>query len=101
MDREIAEYALEDYGKPISEYRHAESLPERLQARLPNVEELESELGSGGKRAFLKDFRQYTSESGCFRAQCLSSMPCHRQACTRLFQGDVSTSQNRSTSSIQ
>jgi len=42
------EYALEDYGKPIgiSEYRLAESLPEKLQGSLPTVEELESELGS-------------------------------------------------------
>jgi hypothetical protein len=35
-------------GKPIgiSEYRLAESLPEKLQGSLPTVEELESELGS-------------------------------------------------------
>lgn len=45
----IAEYALEDYSKPIgiSEYRLAESLPDKLQGSLPTVEELESELGSG------------------------------------------------------
>jgi predicted nuclease of restriction endonuclease-like (RecB) superfamily len=44
----IAEYALEDYTKPIgiSEYRLAESLPEKLQGSLPTVEELEIELGS-------------------------------------------------------
>ena len=44
----VAEYALEDYSKPIgiSEYRLAESLPEKLQGSLPTVEELESELGS-------------------------------------------------------
>jgi hypothetical protein len=44
----IAEYALEDYAKPIgiSEYRLAENLPEKLQGSLPTVEELESELGS-------------------------------------------------------
>ena len=44
----IAEYALEDYSKPIgiAEYRLAESLPEKLQGSLPTVEELESELGS-------------------------------------------------------
>ena len=44
----IAEYALEDYSKPIgiSEYRLAESLPDKLQGSLPTVEELESELGS-------------------------------------------------------
>ena len=44
----IAEYALEDYTKPIgiSEYRLAESLPDKLQGSLPTIEELESELGS-------------------------------------------------------
>jgi predicted nuclease of restriction endonuclease-like (RecB) superfamily len=44
----IAEYALEDYSKPIgiSEYRLAESLPDKLQGSLPTIEELESELGS-------------------------------------------------------
>jgi len=44
----IAEYALEDYSKPIgiAEYRLAESLPEKLQGSLPTVEELENELGS-------------------------------------------------------
>ena len=47
-NRVIAEYALEDYSKPIgiSEYRLAESLPDKLQGSLPTVEELESELGS-------------------------------------------------------
>ena len=47
-NRVIAEYALEDYSKPIgiSEYRLAESLPEKLQGSLPTVEELENELGS-------------------------------------------------------
>ena len=47
----IAEYALEDYGKPIgiSEYRLAESLPDKLQGSLPTVEELESELGSAAE----------------------------------------------------
>ena len=47
----IAEYALEDYSKPIgiSEYRLAESLPDRLRGSLPTVEELESELGSAAK----------------------------------------------------
>ena len=44
----VAEYALEDYSKPIgiSEYRLAETLPEKLQGSLPTIEELESELGS-------------------------------------------------------
>ena len=44
----IAEYALEDYSKPIgiSEYRLAETLPDKLQGSLPTVNELESELGS-------------------------------------------------------
>ena len=47
----VAEYALEDYSKPIgiSEYRLAESLPEKLQGSLPTVEELESELGSAAE----------------------------------------------------
>ncbi len=47
----IAEYALEDFSKPIgiSEYRLAESLPEKLQGSLPTVEELESELGSAAE----------------------------------------------------
>jgi predicted nuclease of restriction endonuclease-like (RecB) superfamily len=46
-NRVIAEYALEDYSKPIgvSEYRLAESLPEKLQGNLPTIEELENELG--------------------------------------------------------
>jgi len=35
----VAEYALEDYSKPmgISEYRLAESLPEKLQGSLPTL----------------------------------------------------------------
>jgi hypothetical protein len=47
----VAEYALEDYSKPIgiSEYRLAESLPEELQGSLPTIEELESELGSAAE----------------------------------------------------
>jgi len=47
-DRFVAEYALRDINKPIgiSEYRLAESLPERLKGSLPTIEELESELGS-------------------------------------------------------
>jgi hypothetical protein len=47
----VAEYALEDYSKPIgiSEYRFAESLPEKLQGSLPTIEELESELGSAAE----------------------------------------------------
>src|SRR5262249_49405442 len=45
-DRVIAEYALREINKPIgiSEYWLAVSLPERLQGRLPTIEELESEL---------------------------------------------------------
>ncbi len=37
-----------DIAKPIgiSEYRLAESLPERLQGSLPTIEELEDELGA-------------------------------------------------------
>ncbi len=47
----VAEYALEDYSKPIgiSEYHLAESLPEKLKGSLPTVEELESELGSAAQ----------------------------------------------------
>jgi predicted nuclease of restriction endonuclease-like (RecB) superfamily len=47
-DRFVAEYALRGINKPIgiSEYRLAESLPEKLKGSLPTVEELESELDS-------------------------------------------------------
>ena len=47
-DRFVAEYALRDINKPIgiSEYRLAESLPEKLKGSLPTIEELESELGA-------------------------------------------------------
>jgi hypothetical protein len=47
-DRFIAEYALRDINKPIgiSEYRLAESLPEKLKGSLPTIEELESEFRS-------------------------------------------------------
>ena len=50
-DRFVAEYALRDINKPIgiSEYRLAESLPEKLKGSLPTIEELESELGSATK----------------------------------------------------
>jgi len=46
-ERFVAEYALRDINKPIgiSEYRLAESLPEKLQGSLPTIEELEKELG--------------------------------------------------------
>jgi len=47
-ERFVAEYALRDINKPIgmSEYRLAESLPEKLQGSLPTIEELENELGA-------------------------------------------------------
>jgi len=47
-DRFVAEYSLRDTNKPIgmSEYRLAESLPEKLKGSLPTIEELENELGS-------------------------------------------------------
>ncbi len=47
-DRFVAEYALRDINKPIgiSEYRLAESLPDKLKGSLPTIEELESELGA-------------------------------------------------------
>ena len=47
-DRFVAEYALRDINKPIgiSEYRLAESLPEKLKGSLPTIEELECELGA-------------------------------------------------------
>jgi hypothetical protein len=46
-ERIVAEYALRDINQPIgiSEYRPAESLPEKLQGSLPSIEELETELG--------------------------------------------------------
>ena len=52
----IAEYALQHYTKPIgiSEDRLAESLPDKLQGRLPTIEELESELGSANRGGSLK-----------------------------------------------
>jgi predicted nuclease of restriction endonuclease-like (RecB) superfamily len=51
-DRFVAEYALRDINKPIgiSEYRLAESLPEKLKGSLPTLEELESELGSASAK---------------------------------------------------
>jgi predicted nuclease of restriction endonuclease-like (RecB) superfamily len=47
-DRIIAEYALREINKPIgiSEYRLAESLPDKLKGSLPTIEELENELGA-------------------------------------------------------
>jgi hypothetical protein len=47
----VAEYALRDINKPIgiSEYRLAESLPEKLQGSLPTIEELENELGAASE----------------------------------------------------
>jgi predicted nuclease of restriction endonuclease-like (RecB) superfamily len=47
-DRFVAEYALRGINRPIgiSEYRLAESLPEKLKGSLPTIEELESELDS-------------------------------------------------------
>jgi hypothetical protein len=52
-DRFIAEYALRDINKPIgiSEYRLAESLPEKLKGSLPTIEELESEMGAPQQRS--------------------------------------------------
>ncbi len=50
-DRFVAEYALRDIDKPIgiSEYKLAESLPDKLKGSLPTIEELESELGAAGE----------------------------------------------------
>jgi predicted nuclease of restriction endonuclease-like (RecB) superfamily len=50
-ERFVAEYALRDINKPIgiSEYRLAESLPEKLQGSLPTIEELENELGAAAE----------------------------------------------------
>jgi predicted nuclease of restriction endonuclease-like (RecB) superfamily len=50
-ERIVAEYALRDINKPIgiSEYRLAESLPEKLQGNLPTIEELENELGAASE----------------------------------------------------
>jgi len=52
-DRIIAEYALRDINKPIgiSEYRLAESLPDRLKGSLPTIEELEDELGAASRES--------------------------------------------------
>ncbi|MGD0297456.1 MAG: PDDEXK nuclease domain-containing protein [Bryobacteraceae bacterium] len=51
-ERFVAEYALRDINKPIgiSEYRLAESLPEKLQGSLPTIEELENELGAASEK---------------------------------------------------
>jgi predicted nuclease of restriction endonuclease-like (RecB) superfamily len=50
-ERFVAEYALRDIHKPIgiSEYRIAESLPEKLKGSLPTIEELENELGAASE----------------------------------------------------
>jgi hypothetical protein len=51
-DKITVEYALRDLKKPIGvaqwRTRLIESLPKRLQGRLPTVEEIERELGHGG-----------------------------------------------------
>ncbi len=51
-DKITVEYALRDMKKPIGvaqwRTRLLESLPKRLQGRLPTVEEIEKELGYGG-----------------------------------------------------
>src|SRR5437899_10445796 len=54
-ERFVAEYALRDINKPIgiSEYRLAESLPEKLQGSLPTIEELENELGAASEEESL------------------------------------------------
>jgi nuclease YhcG-like protein len=50
-ERFLAEYALRDINEPIgiSEYRLAESLPEKLQGSPPTIEELENELGAASE----------------------------------------------------
>jgi len=52
-ERFVAEYALRDINKPIgiSEYRLAESLPEKLKGSLPTIEELEKELGAASQES--------------------------------------------------
>ena len=52
-ERFVAEYALRDINKPIgiSEYRLAESLPEKLKGSLPSIEELEKELGAASQES--------------------------------------------------
>lgn len=51
-DKITVEYALRDLKKPIGvaqwRTRLIESLPKRLQGRLPTAEEIEKELGQGG-----------------------------------------------------
>ena len=48
----VVEYALRDTRKPIgvSGYKLTESLPKKLQGKLPTIEELEKELGGGRSR---------------------------------------------------
>jgi hypothetical protein len=60
-DRIVAEYALRDIQKPIgiSEYRLAESLPEKLKGSLPTIEQLENELALVAK----SDKQANTSEA--------------------------------------
>jgi len=50
-ERFVAEYALRNINTPIgiSEYRLAESLPEKLKGSLPTIEELEKELGAASQ----------------------------------------------------
>src|SRR3989338_5042499 len=45
-DKVIAEYSLKDMSKPmgVSEYKIVRSIPEKLKASLPTIDELESEL---------------------------------------------------------
>lgn len=50
-DKIVAEYALSDIHKPIgvSEYQLTQSLPKKLKASLPSIEEIEKELGGSNE----------------------------------------------------
>jgi predicted nuclease of restriction endonuclease-like (RecB) superfamily len=54
--RVVAEYALRDVSKPIgvAEYQLVKSLPKKLRAALPTIEEIEAELTSGKNAATVK-----------------------------------------------
>jgi len=52
-NRIVAEYALRGMTKPIgiSEYELTRALPKSLQSALPTVEQIEAELGAGGRKS--------------------------------------------------
>lgn len=52
-DKVVAEYALRDSSKPmgVAEYQLVQALPAQLEASLPSIEQIESELGDPVTRA--------------------------------------------------